>query len=333
MKHRQSISLCLIRVSSVALLCQIVVISAGRANDEPLHGDSVLRFASIAESQNVLGARDRFIVALSPFDRQSRVETDRDVSEEEFLQFAKSHAREWKSDEIAKISEVASRLRQKFAPFKLPFPATVLLVQTSGREEGNAAYCRANAVILPHDKIAESHEQLERLLTHEFFHILSSHNPAWRYDLYKIIGFQSCSPIEIPAPLKHRKITNPDAPLLDAYITLDVEGENVFAVPVLYAKSERFDAKLGGPFFRYLTFRLMAVDQVAGQWQPVLDAAEPQMLQPNQIPDFKRQIGANTQYIIHPDEILADNFVHLIHQTPSLPSPQIVDALSRSFAK
>jgi hypothetical protein len=303
------------------------------ANDVPLHDKSVVRFASVTEAQSILGARDRFVVALSPFDRQSRLETDREVSEEEFLKFVQSQGAEWKPEEVAKVSKVVRRLKEKLNPFRLSFPAMVLLVQTTGREEGDAAYCRGNAVILPHDKIAESDDELERLLTHEFFHILSSHNPDWRYELYKIIGFQKCSPVELPASLKHRKITNPDAPVLDAYITLDVDGENVFAVPVLYSKSERFDVKLGGPFFRYLTFRLMVVDQVAGKWQAVLDSGEPRMLQPNQIADYKRKIGGNTQYIIHPDEIMADNFVHLIQQTQSVPSPQIIDALRQTLSK
>ena len=303
------------------------------ANDVPLHANSVLRFATTTEAQNVLSTPDRFIFALSPFDRQSRIETDRDVSEEEFLQFIKSHARDWHSDEIAKITRIATKVRQKLMPFQLPFPPTVVLIQTSGREEGGAAYCRGNAVVLPHEKIGESEDQLERLLTHELFHILSSHNPTWRQGLYKIVGFQSCSPIELPESLKHRKLTNPDAPMLDAFITLDVEGETVFAVPILFSKTERFDVKQGGPFFRYLTFRLMVIEQVEGKWLAAVDNREARMLQPSEIADFKRQIGTNTNYIIHPEEILAENFVHVVQQTLSLPSPHIVDELRRALSK
>ena len=35
---------------------------------------------------------------------------------------------------------------------------------------------------------------------------------------------------------------------------------------------------------------------------------QPVLLDPEDLPDYHRRIGRNTNYIIHPDEILADNF-------------------------
>jgi hypothetical protein len=54
---------------------------------------------------------------------------------------------------------------------------------------------------------------------------------------------------------------------------------------------------------------------------------EPLLLVPAKTKSFVEQIGQNTKYTIHPDEILADNFVHLVLQTEKLDSPQIVEKM------
>ena len=40
--------------------------------------------------------------------------------------------------------------------------------------------------------------------------------------------------------------------------------------------------------------------------RPVLATGEPVLLDPANVPDFHEQIGRNTKYIIHPEEVLAD---------------------------
>src|SRR5687767_9438695 len=63
-----------------------------------------LEFASIDKARAVLGARDDFVARLSPFDRAARVKSAGDVSEDEYLAFARAAAREWSSDERARIT-------------------------------------------------------------------------------------------------------------------------------------------------------------------------------------------------------------------------------------
>lgn len=38
-----------------------------------------------------------------------------------------------------------------------------------------------------------------------------------------------------------------------------------------------------------------------------------------------------TDYIIHPEEILAENFVHMVMREANLPSPEIVHAIETSL--
>jgi hypothetical protein len=39
---------------------------------------------------------------------------------------------------------------------------------------------------------------------------------------------------------------------------------------------------------------------------------------------FYEQVGRNTEYIIHPEEILADNFAMLVMGDQNVPSPEIL---------
>ena len=39
-------------------------------------------------------------------------------------------------------------------------------------------------------------------------------------------------------------------------------------------------------------------------------------------------IGKNTEYIINPEEILADNFAYLVTQKKNLPNPEIIQKIA-----
>jgi hypothetical protein len=313
------------------LLC--LVNSAAAADLVALHGESSIHFATQAEAAKFLGKRDRFIAAMSPFDRHSRMR-DETAKEADILELASSAALEWSYKDMDRMTQVIASAREKFKAFKIPFPKKIILIKSNGKEEGGAAYCRSNAIILPATRVAtQPLDQLERLLIHELFHILSVHNPKLRTSLYKIIGFQTCDPIPLPKALVNRKITNPDAPLFDCFINLDHEGKEVLATPVLYASVEKYDAKKGGSFFKYLTFKLMVVEKVQDKYQAKVVDGEPIMLTPGKMESYFAKIGRNTGYIIHPDEVLADNFSYLILDKKNLKTPRVVDEMRKQLAK
>ena len=139
----------------------------------PLSESSEVRFASLAAGREVLSARDDYIAALSPFDRQVRRRTDQIVSEEAFLKAAADQVLSWNDDEMKRIAKVIAAIRPKLAPFRLPLPKTVLLVKTTGDDEGNAAYTRGSAIVLPRHMADRPAESLEPLLLHELFHVIS----------------------------------------------------------------------------------------------------------------------------------------------------------------
>lgn len=302
-------------------------ISAGWAADLPWHGNSLIHWATAAEGEEILTREDRFLQAVGPFDRQGRVGTADQVSPAKFQEFLRSHVRPWDPAEELQLRGVLTRLLPRLAELHLPFPPVVSLVKTTGGEEGGAAYCRQAAVVLPQAKLRSEGDALERLLAHELFHVLTAHHRAFRERCYQVIGFQLVPPISLPPSLVDQRITNPDGPLVDAVIAVQIDGTPQYVAPVLFASAEKYDPQRGGPFFRYLTFRLLVVEQTGGMWRPRLRADQPWLLIPSDVPDYGRQIGRNTGYIIHPDEVLADNFVHLVFGKQELPNPEIVDRL------
>jgi hypothetical protein len=104
-------------------------------------------------------------------------------------------------------------------------------------------------------------------------------------------------------------------------------------VPILYASTARYDPQKGGEFFNYLVFQLLVVTKSGERWQPKLVEGQPELLQPRQVQGFFEQVGNNTDYIIHPDEILAENFERMARGETNLPTPRIVAEMKRVFAE
>lgn len=303
------------------------------AADVPLHRGTVVSFATVEQGSAALTRRDRFIASQSRFDRQARLKTDREVTEDDLLKFVAGEVVAWNEDDVAKVTAALESVGKRLEQFAVPLPETVLLVQTTGKEDGDAAYCRGNAVVLPRRIVASPVPELERLLIHELFHVVSSHNPALRKRLYATIGFQVCDEIALPKSLANRKMTNPDAPVVDCYIELNVAGRPVQFAPVLYASEENYNPQSGKSFFQYLLFRLLVIQADGDRWRVVEQEGRAVVVDPQKLPAYFERIGRNTNYVIHPDEILADNFMHLVLGAKSLPTPRIVEALGQEFAK
>jgi hypothetical protein len=328
------------RFVSCALIAVLMLAPRFAAAEETLafHGGTMIEFASIERAAQILGKSDRYSSALSRFDLQARLKTNQEVTERDFLAFAALQASDWPPEDVARVRAALARLLPKMADLAPIFPAKVWIVQTTGQEEGDAAYCRGPAIVLPHRHVRRDDVDLERLLAHELFHVASSQDAELRARLYAVIGFEMCDPVEVPASLAGRKLTNPDGPLLDCTIAIEHEGRPLSLAPLLYASAENYDATRGGTIFDYLTFRLLEVEPAPGAeggatWRAVERDGRPSLYDPAKLTDFHRKIGRNTEYIIHPDEILADNFSLLVLKSEKLPSPEIVAKMREILAR
>ncbi|MDE2756461.1 MAG: hypothetical protein OXU26_04530 [Acidobacteriota bacterium] len=287
-----------------------------------------LLFASLEEGREILRTRDGFIRRLSPFDRSARLKTDREVSETEFLNFVAGKVIEWDSADRKRVEQAFDRIRPALGEFRLNWPENVHFVHTTGEEEGGAAYTRGKAVILPRTRLDQSPEKLAQLVAHELFHILSRHDRNIRDRLYRVIGFERCPEVELPKPLGRRRITNPDAPVNAHRIRVQQEGRQYWAIPVLYSRSDRYDPLQGGSFFKYLQFRLLleaVEDETAAASTSAVSPTR--LVEVKEVSGFFEQIGRNSSYIIHPEEILAVNFALIVTGETEFPSPEVAERI------
>ena len=293
-----------------------------------------IEFASIEKARAVLGARDDFVARLSPFDRAARVKLAGEVSEDEYLAFAQAAAREWFNDERARLEVAFAAIEPKLDELLPELDAPILLIKTSGEEEGGAGYTRANAVMLPQSMTDES--QLERLLAHEIFHVVSRNNPDLRQALYEAIGFEQCGELALPPALAARKMTNPDAPANEHCIQVQVDGANAWAMPILLSREERYDPATGVPFFGYLTLSMLLVERAANAGapsRPVERDGAPVILPFNRVGGVFEQIGHNTEYVIHAEEILASNFELLVQGGAGARSPEVLERIRAELTR
>jgi len=305
---RQSISgLCLVLVS----LCLAAQASA-----------QTFTFATREEASRFLSAPDDFTDRLSAFDRGARLKTGRSVSPREFLEFVASSALEWRPAEKERVRKALASIEPALARVGLPLPDSIRLIKTSGREEGNAAYTRGNSVILPAAYVGGGKNDLSRILAHELFHIATRAHQDLAVELYATIGFHPCAGVALPSELEPRRLTNPDAPRTDQCIRVELGTEHVLVAPVLYSSAARYNPARGGEFFDYLVFAFLVME----------GSRQGQLVSPGDLHGFFEQVGRNTSYIIHPEEILADNFAALVKGSDELPSPEVTERLRRTLS-
>ena len=297
-----------------------------------LNETTKIDFATIEQGKKILGAKDDYIEHFSKFDLQAKIKTDKDVTLENYLKNATDAVIDWTDEQKESLQPVLEELKDDLAFLKWNFPETVYLIRTDGREEAGASYTRGNGVVL---QIIRGGPGSKGLILHELFHILTRHNPEMRDKLYEVIGFKKCNEIKMPAALSDITIANPDAPLNQHYIELTYAGEKVCAVPIIYSREPKYDANEGASFFQYMDVKLLIVrqDEADKQFKAVLKDDKPMLAGFDEVEGLYEQVGRNTGYIIHPEEMLADNFAILASGRTDVPSPEIPAKMRAILAK
>ncbi len=286
-----------------------------------------VKFATVELANELLLQEDEFTNSWSQFDIDSRMQKP-NSSKKELFDYIITQTLEWSQEEKKKINTIFDRIDDqiKNLKIKIDFPKEIVFIKTTALEEGGAnGYTRANYVVLKNELVSKPIEELEHTVVHELFHILSRSNQDFREAIYKTIGFHMMEPLEYPDHLKDFRITNPDAPQTDSYIELEVDGISKPCMMILFADKKYED----GSFFDYLKVGFLPVH--CDQKNSKVDAIE--IYEMSNVKGFFEQVGSNTNYIIHPEEILAENFTHLILGTSELPNPEILDKIKEVLVK
>lgn len=194
------------------------------------------------------------------------------------------------------------------------FPAEIRLIKIRGSHYGDGAfYTRENCIVIPQPELQnpENHP-FRRVMLHELFHIYSRFNHQKKLEFYNLMGFKSVGELnllQLGQPLKEKVLLNPDG-VNYAYSIQLRDAEGTFnAIPIIVSNENDFvDNK--PKFFDYLHFDLYEIIPPFSRLIKV-DSNEfgTSTINYKNHPEFFEQITDNSSYIIHPDELMADNFV------------------------
>lgn len=289
-----------------------------------------VQFATIEKATVLLSTPDEYLNNLSPFDLDAMMHKH-NATKEEQLKNTLSQIKAWTPEEKKRLSSILDMIDKNITDngFKINFPKEIYLIKSTMKDiSGADGYTRGNSIILGEDEIKKPDAQLKQLLTHELFHVLTRHDSLFKKEMYTIIGFNIMNEINYPPSLQKFKMSNPDAPKTDSYITLKKDGEDVECAMILYSEKEYST----GNFFDYITLGFLRV-QGADKKEIVYIDDKPVVYSFKEISNFIEQVGKNTEYIIDPEEIMADNFAFAIDNKKGLPSQEITNKIQEELKK
>lgn len=291
-----------------------------------------LRLASAEEGRAILAAEDDFTRALSGFDRSFRMRTTEEASMTDVCRFLGEQAVDFTKEEAAIWESALDAVAQGARGIGRLLPSEVLVVKTTGREERNHAYTRANAIVLPATRVEQFRgERALYLLAHELFHVASRAAPALRDATYALLGFTRTPAIAPPIELDAKRLTNPDAYRLEHFARLG--GRDV--VPLLTCKTTLGDALGSANVLGAVEVSLLAIDPATGT--VVRDAEGAPIVLDPATTKWAQQLNRNTTYSIHPEEVLADNHALLVRRrlgsSATVADPAFLDAFEEAVGQ
>jgi hypothetical protein len=289
--------------------------TAAAADEDTFTGieGCVVRFAGAEAARAVLGAADPWVERTGPWQRAMLMgRTDRpDLAS--FQAWQAGAALPWPADARERWRRALAAIAPAFNRLKVPLPREVLLIRTSGRESADQPHTRANAVVLPAQFGQQAFSDAE-VLAHELFHVVSRHQPELANRLYDLIGYHRVGELEWPAAWLTIRIANQDAPFDRHLMRVKIGGREATVMPVVVSANPTLPPADGDTLLELMEPRLLEVEPGAGsqRTRPVMKGGQPVWHDPEVVPDFLAHLGGNTDYILHPDETIADNFMFLV---------------------
>lgn len=288
--------------------------------------NSTFRFATRAEGQMLITELDDYTRNWNQFDIDVRLQKSQG-RKSELLQFAMDQTLNWSDEDKERINKTMKSLDAeiKKQKYHLEFPKEIIFVKTTQKEEGNAeAYTRMNWIAIGEEALkSSSNEDLKYLVAHELFHLLTRQNADFKKDMYQIIGFTvNEKEILFPSDVSEKRISNPDISRYDSYGTFTIDGEKQYCTMIIYTDKPYN----GNTLFDYLKIGLVPLN---GEFIPMQQSGKTIIYPLDKAEDFYTQVGKNTSYVIHPEEIMADNFAYTLIGKKDLPNPELIQGVQK----
>lgn len=277
-----------------------------------------LEFAGADRAGKLLRRPDDWARQLSAFERSARRRTLEPTSKQQLLAHLSAQGLDWTADEQAYWQELVHRLSVATAGLDLQIPH-LRLVKTTGLDEFNAAYHRNGAIVLPQDRIDISGDDRRDffLLAHELWHALSSDDHRLRRDMYELLEFERFRGFEPPPELESRRLSNPDGHTYEDALRVQTPDGPADVVPFVRSSvplEEVIALPTSGPpaIFGVLDIVLIPVDTGTGE---IIRGPEGELVTYGfGNTDWAPRMARNTGFIIHPEEVMADNFATVMER-------------------
>ena len=285
-----------------------------------------LHYIDAEQARTLLSQEDATTRQWSRFDYEARVGR-KGGTRQELIRFIADQARDWSKEDKQRMQEAADTLNShiKALNLSLSLPQEIRILKTTMAEEGGAGgYTRMDYIVVEEQIAHMKPQQVSYLLAHELFHVLTRNHPDFREKMYRLIGF-SIAPeeFEVPADLRDVLISNPDVNRFDSYARFRIKGVDRPCAMLIYA-NKPYE---GGSFFNYLTIGLMPLKDGKAEQQDgktviygIKDAE-----------NFFDLVGRNTDYIINPEEILAENFAFLLTRKSVTANHEMIEKMRQAL--
>lgn len=235
--------------------------------------------------------------------------------QQKYIQFLKEDVGSFSKEEKALMTQVmdSALWLVDYAFPNLEFPSIDLVKTTANHYGPSVYYTRENAIVIPYNELRNDNvEGLISVMLHEISHIVSRYHPSFKDDMYGLIGFKPMDKKLIyPQEILDIILKNPDGLNDRYYLELTSNDKTIKAVPIIVSNKSSVSEKKTG-FMSYIKFDLYVIEESEKGYSILCNDLGYSTISPEYMASFFEQIKDNTQYIIHPDEIIADNFLYLV---------------------
>lgn len=282
--------------------------------------------ATPEQAAAIVSAEDEVTAQWTPADVSIRLQGG--TSSAELRQRYAAGVLAWSPAERTRLTAMLARNQVQLNGLARWLPEQVLLIKNSDAIDGGLPHTRANAILFG-PQLPRDDAELDFLFWHELFHVLSRHNAARHDEMYALIGFVPCTTLTLPTGVAQRMLTNPDAPVLRWVAPAPALGANVYVTPLLLVEPAQYTPSKPS-FTDYFDLRFLRVSRDAsGVCTPASMTAAQSYVSPQvAMPALFAVAGGNTDYVLHPEETLADNFAQMMVGKPNVPNPEVQTRLA-----
>ena len=292
------------------------------------------RYASEEEGRSLLLSNDEYYKGFNQ-NKLEYVLKKKNPTMEEYFDFAGEQVRAFTEDEKALIDGYFEAMADSLNKngYSLPEMDEIIMIKTTMAEEDYAgAYTHGTQIYIAdylleallsddeNDKKEEIIETMKLVLWHELFHCITRCYPEFRSRMYSLIHFTvTDEDYVLPPSVLEYHISNPDVEHHNSYATFIINGKNTdcFVDMVTTKHFENED----DIFFDFTTTALIPIDGTDIYYTP------------EQADNFFEVFGENTDYVVDPEECMADNFSFAMEYGMDGPdgegykSPEIIEGI------